>query len=321
MVRIEFKIGGDQLAKVFHYYGIPSDQEKIVCPFHSDINPSMKINYATGNYFCFGCQEKGDAFSFVKKIEHIDDDLQGMKKLVTVLKSNKVKKIKAMAVNVNKSDAKQALIEATDHYYGLKTIDWLKEKSPEHEYMKARGFSSSTLTHCKAKYTYNQQYPLIFPMMDNDEFKGWVCRTTTKSVEKKRKYLYNEGFSRRSTLCGKYTRNQLVVIVEGYMDMLKFRQFGIKNVVAILGWKITAEQVNKLKEKGITCVISALDMDECGRKGTTYLKQFFEVINFQYSNTVKDAGEMNKDQFIVAQAKTKKLIKNRRSQDGISRRH
>lgn len=78
--------------------------------------------------------------------------------------------------------------------------------------------------------------------------------------------MYNEGFSRATTLCGTYTKGKVVVICEGYMDMLKFKQFGLKNVVAILGWKITAEQIAKLKKAGITHVISALDNDECGKK-------------------------------------------------------
>jgi len=36
----------------------------VVCPFHKDKNPSMKIDR---RYFCFGCGEKGDAIDFVAK--------------------------------------------------------------------------------------------------------------------------------------------------------------------------------------------------------------------------------------------------------------
>ena len=41
-------------------------------------------------------------------------------------------------------------------------------------------------------------------MIDNGKFKGWVCRTTDKDIEKKRKYLYNKGFRRAETLVGSY---------------------------------------------------------------------------------------------------------------------
>jgi DNA primase len=70
-------------------------------------------------------------------------------------------------------------------------------------------------------------------------------------VEKKRKYLYNEGFRKRDTLCGTYEENCIPYICEGFMDYLSLKTRGhIKNVVAILGWHISDEQVNKLKQKG-----------------------------------------------------------------------
>lgn len=296
---------GDALAKVLHYYNYPSDEEKIVCPFHEDVFPSMQVNYSTGSCFCYGCQKSFDTLSFVKQLEHIDDDLVACIKLAKIMTSKQVSKIKAKQVNVKRSDNKQMLIEAEDYYYNLKTVDWQKEHSNELKYMLARGFKRKTLNMCKAKYTYNSSYPLIFPMFDNDVFKGWVCRTTLKSIEKRRKYLYNEGFSRATTLCGTYTKGKPVVICEGYMDMLKFKQFGLQNVVAILGWKITAEQIAKLKAYGITTVISALDADECGRKGTEYLKNFFKVVQFSYPKGTKDAGEMTQKQYEIAYSKTK----------------
>ena len=93
------------------------------------------------------------------------------------------------------------------------------------------------------------------------------------------------------------------------MDYLKFSSFGLKNVVAILGWKITSEQISKLKEKGIKKIISALDNDECGIKGTEYLKKYFEVVRFDYDSDVKDAGEMNKALFNKMMYRTNNLAK------------
>lgn len=321
MIKIDL-FSGDALAKVLHYYNYPSDEEKIVCPFHEDVYPSMQVNYDSGSCFCYGCQQSYDPLSFVKVFEKETDDLMACKKLAHIMRTKKVSKIKAKRANVKKSDNKELLTIAEDYYFNLKSIDWRKEHSDEVKYMLKRGFKRSTLNLCKAKYTYNNSYPLVFPMFDNDEFKGWVCRTTLKTIEKRRKYLYNEGFSRRTTLCGTYTKKQIVVICEGYMDMLKFMQFGLKNVVAILGWKITAEQIAKLKRYGITHVISALDSDECGRKGTAYLSNFFKVTKFEYPKGVKDAGDMTQEQFNIAFRKTKnKVKKDRRSQNGISRRH
>lgn len=314
MVLIEVKFGGNELAKVLHFYGFPPEEEKIVCPFHVDTEPSMKIDYTSGTFHCFGCQLTGNALNFVQLAEKTDD-LEACKRFYKILKSKKVKGINVdkIASSKKKKNTKQSLIEASDYYHCLKTIDWSDNKDEDiiipRDYMKKRGFSYKTLTSCKAKLTYNKSYPIIFPMMDNGTFKGWVCRTTFKAIEKKRKYLYNDGFSRRTTLCGTY-KSKTVMVVEGYMDMLKAKQFGIKNVVAILGWKITPNQIEKLKEAGVTHIISALDMDKCGRKGTLYLTKFFKVTDFQYPDGVKDMGDMDKHLFDVAYRQTKLKIKN-----------
>lgn len=322
VIQIEIKFGGNELAKVLHYYGFSPDEEKIVCPFHGDINPSMKIDYSTGTYFCFGCGEAGNAFNFVQKAEKIDDDLSACKKYIKILRSKKVRKIQAREIVKTKADNKQKLIEAEDYYYCLKTIDWKHDKCDEVEetrlYMNNRGFNTNTLNKCKAKVTYNKSYPIVFPMFDNETFKGWVCRTNKQTIEKKRKYLYNEGFSRRTTLCGTH-KSKILVVVEGYMDMLKFKQFGVKNVVALLGWKITAQQMQSLKDDGVELIISALDADKCGKQGTKYLQQFFNVVKFQYPDGIKDAGEMDIKTFKLAQAKTKKLVEKWRKENGISR--
>ena len=320
MIKIDL-YSGDALAKVLHYYNYPSDEEKIVCPFHDDIYPSMQVNYDSGSCFCYGCQKSYDTLSIVKQFEKQPDDLKACIKLAKIMKSKEVSKIKARQATVKRADNKQLLLEAEDYYFNLASINWENEQSDEVEYMLKRGFTRKTMNMCKAKYTYNKAYALVFPMFDNDEFKGWVCRTTLKTIEQRRKYLYNEGFSRATTLCGHYSKGKPVVICEGYMDMLKFRQFGLKNVVAILGWKITAEQIAKLKAKGITDVISALDSDECGRKGTAYLKTFFNVTEFQYPKGVKDAGDMDKQQFKIAYSKTKAKRNLGGRKNGIGRRH
>lgn len=42
------------------------------CPFHDENTPSCKIDPSTQQFYCFGCHEHGDAFSFVMKTEDID---------------------------------------------------------------------------------------------------------------------------------------------------------------------------------------------------------------------------------------------------------
>ena len=42
---------------------------KGLCPFHSEKSPSFNVNGAKGFFYCFGCQKKGDVFTFVMEYE------------------------------------------------------------------------------------------------------------------------------------------------------------------------------------------------------------------------------------------------------------
>lgn len=45
---------------------------KARCPFHNEKTPSFLVSPDRGTYYCFGCGEKGDIFSFVEKFEGTD---------------------------------------------------------------------------------------------------------------------------------------------------------------------------------------------------------------------------------------------------------
>jgi DNA primase len=309
-----FNPGGEELQKIFIYYGIELD-DQIVCPFHNDHRPSCHIDFINGRFHCFACEAKGNAFNFVQLANSKLSDLKQLLLYHAILNSSKVSKIKIPKINKSVKSGKDLytpedeLFLAHDYYYGLKSVNWHDVQSEYKDYMINRGFTSKTLNLIKAKLTItNNKYPLIFPIMDNGEFKGYVCRTTDKQTEKDRKYLYNKGFSRNNTLGGDY-KNKVVVLCEGYMDMLKLKQFGLKNVAAIFGWKITSKQIEKLRAAGVKTIISALDMDKPGRDGTDYLKNFFNVIEFQFPKGVKDPGELNKKQYNLAYKKTKLLFR------------
>lgn len=299
-----FKIGGKELAKVLIYYGFIQDtsslEQKIVCPFHQDINPSMKVDLSEGSFYCFGCGLSGDALKFVMLMNEGLDDLKACIKFIKILNSKKVCKVVLTGRKKKRVGNTQYLLEAKDYYYGLNKTDWnnLDDAGKEvFEYFKNRGYSANALNKCKAKISYNNSYPILFPMLDNGVFKGWVSRTTSERVTKVRKYLYNDGFSKSDTLVGNYKDTKTILVCEGYLDWLKLRMFGYKNVVALLGWHASEEQISKLKAKGVEIIVSALDMDECGNKGTERLRKFFTVVRFQYLDGVKDAGDLSKESF------------------------
>lgn len=284
------------MAKVLDTYGVDYTQPKVMCPFHGDVNPSMLIDLARSRVFCFGCQKSFNATQFVEAAEPELNKLMVYAKLAKIASGTSDIILKPEYLKANDSDKDQLLLQAKDYYYNLPKTDWEGEEwYDELIYLEQRGFSASILNKCGAKLNYNGWYPIIFPMMDNGSFKGWVCRTTNKEIEKKRKYLYNTGFRRSTCLCGRYDNKSPLVVVEGYMDMLKLRQVGLKNVVAILGWKMSPEQRQKLKDKNITHIISALDNDKAGKDGDSYLRTlgFGEVDRWVFRKSQKDPGEQS----------------------------
>lgn len=313
----------NELAKVLWFYGlignVDAEEQKIICPFHEDANPSMIVNLKQGSYYCFGCHESGDALKFVQKMEKMrskSNDLQGCKKFFQILKSDECSRIRIQRVEKVKKTSKQMYAEAYDYFHGLSKVNWRKksdldEVNEVRSYMVKRGFTTSTLNKIDARVTFSNNYELIFPMLDNGKFKGWVCRTNIPEVEQKRKYLYNKGFRRKTSLIGNYGDNEVLFIVEGFMDRLKFIQFGVNNVVAILGWKASLHQIEKIKsKKNIKYIVSALDNDKCGIKGSKYLESIFKekYVRFAYLKGVKDPGEMSKETFDKMYRKTMNKI-------------
>ena len=43
-----------------------------LCPFHGEKTASFSVNPQLGFYYCFGCQESGDAITFIRKIDGLD---------------------------------------------------------------------------------------------------------------------------------------------------------------------------------------------------------------------------------------------------------
>lgn len=311
----------NKFMKVLDYYkiNVSSDTQKILCPFHGDKNASLQLNIGQNFFYCHGCGKTGDGYTFHKLYQETLGEKNELKvsRIYSRIQSGKDKSNEKTNNAPFKTEVKdrayyrQKLIEAKDDYMGLKTLDWQDANNECVEYMLWRGFKRSTLNKAKAKYTYNDiTYPIVFPITDNGKFKGWVKRTFDIEIGKNRKYLYNTGFRRSNTIAGTYKDAKVVMLCEGFMDMLKIKQYGIKNVAAILGWKITKRQVEKLQEEGVKVVISGLDNDKCGKDGTEYLKQYFKVIRFEYPSYVKDAGEISKKDFTKAKNKiTKELIR------------
>lgn len=308
---------------ILQYFGIykPEAKYKIVCPFHDDKNASLQINLDKAYFFCYAeCGAKGGYLELFKqyyKLWHNGEEISDLKAIVEVKKIlknkgyNKIQISQSFTPVASKED-KREVVFSKDYYFNLPDPDWLRpkknlsvyEETMEcRRYMNNRGFSNSVLKKSGAKPSLNKYYPIIFPLLENGKFKGYVMRTFDPEVELQRKYMYNKGFSRQRSLPGVYGKKQgasWIVLVEGYLDCLKAQQFKVKSVGAVLGWKVTENQINKIKNQGIKTIICALDNDEAGHKGYNYLKliskqQGFKLFRIRYPKGIKDFGDLKRD--------------------------
>lgn len=301
--------------QVLEYYGLIDEgtsisydlQVKIACPFHSENVESLNFDLKNDIYFCFGCGAKGDIVDFVQKIEDIGR-LQAMLKVKRISNGNeKVKKEIEDMVRERTKNRKELRKQAKSFFKKASNIS----NSEGLYYLKDRGLTLDTIKKFGIKYNTHSQYPIIVPLFDGPEFKGYIQRRIDSGQPK---YLYNEGFQKTKTLVGKVSDDYPLLIVEGIFDMMKAYQFGYKNVACILGWKASPYQLEKIEQADI--IISALDNDRAGKEGTKFLeKKLDEVYEFEYDyidREVKDIGDLKQNEFRqIIKKVLKKVNKNR----------
>lgn len=288
----------------------------------------MQINLSNSFFYCYGCGCKGSTFELYKYFQQKKGESIGAKKtdlqlrislnkLLSKYNYNKRKYIKENSNSFvennsfvdSKLNYKEGIKLARNYYNNLPIPNWYRpslnsvieeETRLCLQYMKQRGFTPHTLSKFGAKPSLNKYYPICIPLLENGLLRGYVMRTFDKEIEQQRKYMYNKGFKRELILPGTYTKNEPIVLVEGYIDFLKAKQIGIKNCAPLLGWKISSHQLEKLKKKGISKILCALDNDEAGTKGYRYLKRLEKckmvdsVKRIHYPKNCKDMGDIAK---------------------------
>ena len=108
---------------------------KAKCPFHNEKTASFFISPERGGYYCFGCNSKGDIFSFVEQFEGLD--FRGALKILADKAGVKLSYDKSAD---GESDMMRAVMEDATKYFELQF-----EKSKEaREYVKGRGITDET---------------------------------------------------------------------------------------------------------------------------------------------------------------------------------
>ncbi len=276
-----------------------------LCPFHDDHSPSMSVSPEKGIFNCFVCGAKGNAISFVmdyEKVNYVEAlkvlaDKCGISLNVNTYKKkdnyDELYKIydttcKFYQNNLNTSSGKEAR-----EYLKNRGIseDIIKEfniglalsfdKSVTKLLIK-KGYKENTLVDIgisnKTDYGYQDLFlnRVMFPLWNIEGkivgYSGRIYNTTdsAKYINTKETVIFKKGLNLYNYHRAKNEvrlANQ-VIIMEGFMDVIRAYSVGIKNVIATMGTALTKEQASLIKKLSNN-VILCFDGDAAGNKATS----------------------------------------------------
>ncbi len=283
---------------------------KIVCPFHPDTNPSCGINLTRGLFYCFACDTGGDMRKLVTQLEarrgNYIDPLEAML-IAEGLKDVRTCNANNIYININiisnislsgqteitQEEKRAQRKKAYRFYQSLPRVDWFNLTD---NYMLQRGYLPEILNNHSVRINRTSHNPIVIPLLEGKIFKGYVARRIDGI--KKRKYQNSTGLDKTGILVGNLTPHLPILVVEGMADKMAACQLGWANTTALLGWKVSEYQLEKLA--GLTsCILWATDNDASGREGYEYARSAFKkrhphvtVSRFAFPEGVKDLGEM-----------------------------
>jgi len=267
-----------------------------LCPFHDDKNPSMSVNVEKGIFTCFSCGTKGDAIIFNQKIKGItyeesikelsDKTINYTKKEPTSIEKIYNEVATFYEYNLHNSESgKEALQYLFSRGFDINTIKAFNlglatTNDTLYTLLTEKGYTSELIHETGLINKHKQDFfksRLIFPIKNTENNVVGFSGRTLK--DDKVKY-YNTNFKKGETLynlgnaLGEIRKQDYVVITEGFFDVMRSVDVGVKNVVATMGTAITEEHVKEIG-KYTKNVVLAFDPDEAGRKATlSAIKKF-----------------------------------------------
>ena len=322
------------------------------CPFHSEKTPSMVVYGDTQSFYCFGCGAGGDVITFIKNIENLDyvqavaflanktglaipDQIQDDKKYILRKKLININKIAARHYFKNLTDPKSAIIkkyilsrQIQPKYVKKFGLGFAKDSWNDiTNLLKSEGFSdeeilsSNLASRNKNGVLYDVfRNRLIFPIIDIAgnviAFGGRKLDDTSPGP----KYLNSSDtiiFKKSNNLFAlnfcKNTKNNYIILTEGYMDTLSLYQSGFDNVVATLGTALTSQQARLISSYAPEVLIS-YDSDEAGQKAALRAINIFS--NFGVSAKILDLKQAkDPDEYIKKFGKEKFFLEIKKSQN------
>lgn len=271
------------------------------CPFHSEKTPSFTVSPSKQFYHCFGCGAHGSAIGFLMQYKGIGfveavEELAQQQGLTVPRHSGR-----AAATHPRQPSLIERLTTAARFYKerlkaSPQAIAYLKGRglsgeiaaryglgyAPDEWQGLARAFAdydSAALVECGLVIVNDQgrRYDrfrdrIMFPIQDARGnvigFGGRVLgagepkylNSPETALFKKGEELYGLPQARRAI-----REHNLVIVVEGYMDVVGLAQHGIDNVVATLGTAATGHHIRRLL-KLADRVVFCFDPDSAGQR-------------------------------------------------------
>ena len=113
-----------------------------LCPFHTEKTPSFSVNAEEGFYYCFGCQQSGDAITFVRAMDGLDF-VEAVRFLADRAGITLHEDQEAGRDHKRRSELLQAMERAVEWYHErlLRSPD----AGPARDYLRSRGYDGDVV--------------------------------------------------------------------------------------------------------------------------------------------------------------------------------
>ena len=302
---IKSKLGIEEVVSSYLQLQRAGRNFKAKCPFHNEKTPSFMVNPERQIWHCFGCDEGGDIFTFVMKIEGLEfrDALKLLAERAGVKLDN---------VNYRDSGKKSRLFEIAEvsrKFYeecvkiktGKKAYEYLRDRGLSKDiierfqlgyapnswdllskFLKKKGYKedeifAAGMTVRKDRGGYYDRFRgrIMFPINNiSGQTVGFSSRVMPGEDESHAKYINTPEtiiYNKSGILYGldkakvPIRENDLCVLVEGNMDVIASFQAEVENAVAVSGTALTSEQLRIIKRYTNNIAFS-FDLDSAGVK-------------------------------------------------------
>lgn len=313
-----------------------------VCPFHDDTNPSMSVSREKQIYTCFSCHASGNVFNFIMDYDHVD--FKTALKFLADKAGIDAGNIK-LTKKVQKNDHLYEAYRLANIYYqnnlksvaGKKALDYLKERKINNTLIKKFGIGLSlnkkddlTKLLLKKKYDLDDlnriglsnvdydmyQDRIMFPLEDIEGnivgFSGRIYRDSDESkyINTKESSIFKKGLTiyNYQRALEEVRKSKQVIIMEGFMDVIRASSIGVNNAVALMGTAMTNDQLDIIKRMSNNIVL-CLDGDSAGKKAALAIGEHFQKKGIEVK-VVTIPSDLDPDEFIIknGEAKFKELV-------------